>query len=423
LSVLVSWWLVLPLAYLVLTRDQAGWVSAAVAGVVLATALLVRVGALVGVGTVLGWAAVVLLAAQQIDDRPWIPVVVALALLVVAQLLSMAPAPAPSPSPSAAEAKEGQAEALQGQVEVQVEVEVRWWARWDLPLLVTAAPVAITALLSAAGSTSHWGATFAAVGLECLAVAVRLRRTLAAAVPVAAVGAALVLAGADNAGQGWLALALLGLSVALTALAAYTHRSMRLPFQIGGALAALASWQVATVWLGWTVQQSIGVTAAGAGAVAMAAALLARSNLVERSWPMVWGGMAVAVASLVAVYTETVAREGQADAAPSWPVATGLLLVAAALVTGAGPLAQTWMRGLGMGFGTVSVVEALQAGHAGAGVQTAVLAVLSTGCAVLSLSLFVRERAQTWQRPPLALGVASPPARSWSQSGRHRPTT
>jgi len=423
LSVLVSWWLVLPLAYLVLTRDQAGWVSAAVAGVVLATALLVRVGALVGVGTVLGWAAVVLLAGQQIDDRPWIPVVVALALLVVAQLLSMAPAPAPSPSPSAAEAKEGQAEALQGQVEVQVEVEVRWWARWDLPLLVTAAPVAITALLSAAGSTSHWGATFAAVGLECLAVAVRLRRTLAAAVPVAAVGAALVLAGADNAGQGWLALALLGLSVALTALAAYTHRSMRLPFQIGGALAALASWQVATVWLGWTVQQSIGVTAAGAGAVAMAAALLARSNLVERSWPMVWGGMAVAVASLVAVYTETVAREGQADAAPSWPVATGLLLVAAALVTGAGPLAQTWMRGLGMGFGTVSVVEALQAGHAGAGVQTAVLAVLSTGCAVLSLSLFVRERAQTWQRPPLALGVASPPARSWSQSGRHRPTT
>jgi len=377
----------LALAYLALTRDQAGWVTAAVAGVVLATALLVRVGALAGVGTVLGWAAVVLLAGQQIDARPWIPVVVALALLVVAQVLSMAPAP--SEAEAAAEAQVG----------------LKWWARWDLPLLVTAAPVAITAL-SAAGSTSRWGATFAAVGLECLVVAVRLRRTLAVAVPVAAVGAALVLAGADNAGEGWLALALLGLSVALTALAAYTHRSPRLPFQIGGALAALASWQVATAWLGWTVQQSIDVTAAGAGVLAMAAALLARTKLVERSWLMVWGGMAVAVATLVAGYTETIARVGQADATPSWPVATGLLLVAAALVTGAGPLAQTWMRGLGMAFGAVSVVEALQAGHAGTGVQTAVLAVLSTVCAVLSLSLFVGQRAQTWQRPPLALGVA-----------------
>src|SRR6185436_15051721 len=266
----------LALAHLALTRDQAGWVTAAVAGVVLATALLVRVGALAGVGTVLGWAAVVLLADQQIDARPWIPVVVALALLVVAQVLSIAPAPA-------------EAEAA---TDAQVEVRLKWWARWDLPLLVTAAPVAITAL-SAAGSTSHWGATFAAVGLECLSVAVRLRRTPAVAVPVAAVGAALVLAGADNAGEGWLALALLGLSVALTALAASTHRNMRLPFQIGGALAALASWQVAMAWLGWTGQQSIDVTAAGAGALAMAAALLARTNLVERSWLMVWGGTAV----------------------------------------------------------------------------------------------------------------------------------
>ncbi|MDQ1537946.1 MAG: hypothetical protein QOE58_2339, partial [Actinomycetota bacterium] len=372
----------LALAHLTLTRDQAGWVTAAVAGVVLATALLVRVGALAGVGTVLGWVAVVLLAGQHFDARPWIPVVVALSLLVVAQVLSMTPAEA----------------------EAQVEVRLKWWARWDLPLLVTAAPVAITAL-PAAGSTSHWGATFAAVGLECLAVAVRLRRTLVA-IPVAAIGGALVLTGADNAGQGWLTLALLGLSVALTALAAHTHRSMRLPFQMSGALAALASWQVATAWFDWTVQQWIDVTAISAGALAMATALLARTNLGERSWLMVWGGMAVAVTTLVAGYTETIARAGLADAQPSWPVATGLLLVAAALVTYAGPLALTWMRGLGLAFGTVSVVEALQAGHAGTSVQTAVLAVLSAVCAVLSLWLFVRQRARTWQRPSLALGVA-----------------
>jgi hypothetical protein len=138
----------------------------------------------------------------------------------------------------------------------------------------------------------------------------------------------------------------------------------------------------------------------------MAAALLARTNLIERSWLLVWGGMAMIIATLVAGYTEPIAGVGLADATPSWPVATGLLLVAAALVTSAGPLAQAWMRGLGMAFVTVSVVEALQAGHAGTGVQTAVLAVLSAISAVLSLSLFVRRRAQTWQRPPLALGVA-----------------
>jgi hypothetical protein len=292
-----------------------------------------------------------------------------------------------------------------GEANAVAEARLRWWVRWDLPLLVTAAPVAITAL-SAAGSGPHWGATFVAVGLECLAVAVRIRRTLAVAVPVGAVGAALMLVGSDNAGQGWLALALLGLSVAMTTLAVHTDRRMRLSFQIGGALAALASWQVTTAWLGWAVQQSADVTAVGAGALAVAASLMARSNLIERSWLLVWGGMSVTAVALVAGYTGAIAGVGLADAAPSWPVATGLLLVAVALVTGAEPLAQTWMRGLGMAFGLVSVVVALQAGHAGTGVQTAVLAVLSAICAVLSLSLFARQWAPTWQGPSLTLGVA-----------------
>jgi hypothetical protein len=397
----------LALANLLLARDQAGWVTAAVAGVVLATAVLVRVGALAGVATVLGWAAAVLLAGQQIDDHPWIPVVVALALLVIAQLLSMAPAPAPAEARAESQAQaESEAQAgAETKADAKVEAGLTWWARWDLPLLVTAAPVAFTALV-AAGNTPRWGATFVAVGLECLAVAVRLRRARALALSVAAVGAALMLAGADNAGSGWLALALLGLSVALTVLAAYTHRSRRLPYQLGGALSALASWQVAAVWLGWTVQQSIDITSVAAGVLAMAAGLLARTSLIERSWLLVWGGMAVVVATLVAGYAELVAGVRLADVTPSWPVAMGLLLVAAALVTSAGPLAQTWMRGLGMAFVTMSVVEALQAAHAATGVQAAVLAVLSATSAVLSLSLFVGQRARTWQRLPLALGVA-----------------
>jgi len=215
-----------------------------------------------------------------------------------------------------------------------------------------------------------------------------------------------MLAGAGNAGQGWLALALLGLAVALTALAAQTHGSARLQLQIGGALAALAAWQVATAWLGWTVQQTVDVTALGTGLLAVAASATARCDRIERSWPLIWGGMAVAVTALVAGYTVTIGGVGLPDAKPSWPVATGLLLVAASLLAGAEPLAQTWLRGLGMAFGVFSVVESLQAGHAGSSAQVAVLAVLSSICAVLSLSLFVRQRATTWHKPPLALGVA-----------------
>jgi hypothetical protein len=77
-----------------------------------------------------------------------------------------------------------------------------------------------------------------------------------------------------------------------------------------------------------------------------------------------------------------------------------------ALLAGAEPLALPWLRGLGMAFGVVSVVESLQAGHAGSGTQVAVLAMLSSLSAVLSLSLFVRKQARAWQRPLLALGVA-----------------
>lgn len=379
------------LAHLTLTSEQMGWVSVAAAVAVVATALLARLGALAAVGIVRGWIAVVLLAGDQIDARPWIPVVVALALLVAAQLLFMAEARVTT----GADASSG-AGARAGR---------QWWARWDLPLLVAAAPVAATALFAAGGSDS-WGPTYIAVGLESLAVTVRLRRVPAVAVPAGVISAALVLAGAGNAGRGWLALALLGLSVALTALAASTHGSVRLPFQIGGALAALASSLVTMGWLGWTAQQSADVLSVGAGLLAMAAASVALIHRIERSWLFVWGGMAVAIAALVAGYTGTIAGEGLADASASWPVVVGSLLVAAALLTGAEPLGQAWLRGLGLAFGLVSVAEALEAAHAATGAQVAVLALLSAICSVLALSLFVSKRAETWHRSLLVLGVA-----------------
>jgi len=182
--------------------------------------------------------------------------------------------------------------------------------------------------------------------------------------------------------------------------------SARRPLQIGGALAALAAWSVATDWFGWPAQRSVDVTMVGAGMLAMSAALVARSNRLEHSWVLVWGGLGVAVAALVGWSTETIAGGQAADPAPSWPVAAGLLIVALALLTGAEPLEQAWLRSLGMVFGLASLVVALQAGHTSAGTQVAVLAVLSAACAVFSLSLWVRHQAETWRRPLLILGVA-----------------
>lgn len=350
-------------AYALLSREQTGWVMASAAGVIMATALLARAGALAGVSTILGRAAVVLLASPQIEARPWIPVAVALALLAIAQVLSA------------------------------TQTGAEWWARWDLPLLVAAAPVAVTAL-TAATVGDDWGRTFVAVGFECLGVAARLRRILMVLVPVGTIGTALVLAGTANMGEGWLAIALVALSAALTTLAASVHGSARRPLQIGGALAAVAAWSVATDWFGWSAQRSVDVTMVGAGMLAMSAALVARSNRLEHSWVLVWGGMAVAVAAFAW------------STAPSWPVAAGLLIVALALLTGAEPLEQAWLRSLGMAFGLASLVVALQTGHTSVGTQVAVLAALSAACAVFSLSLWVRHRAATWQRPLLILGVA-----------------
>lgn len=367
------------LAYLSLSSDQAGWASLIAAGAVLATAGLSGAGALAGAGILAGWGAVVLLAGGQIEARPWIPVVVTLVLLAGAHLLSSLPAKA--------------------------DARPLWWARWDLPLLVTAAPVALTALAAAAGSP-QWGATFVAVGLESLLVAVRLRRVPAVATTTAAIGWGLVLAGAADAGEGWLALALLGFSAALTALAVSAQGQARLLCQVSGALAALVAWQVTVIWLSWPLQQSIDVTALGAGVLALAAALVARSRLLERSWSLVWGGMAVSVAALVAGYAESLAWWQPPDGQPGWPVAAGLLLVAAALLTAAEPLDQSWLSGLGMAFVAISVTQSLQAGGAGAGVQVLVLAVLSAVCAVLSMLLFVRGLAQKWRAQILFLGVA-----------------
>jgi hypothetical protein len=367
--------LVLALAFAaVLPHYQAGWVAAAVAATVLATALLSLAGVLSVVAAVVGWAAVLLLAGQEVNAHPWIAVTVALALLLSAHGLSV------------------------------LMPNSRWWMRWDLPLLVAAAPIGITALVAAEGDQS--GMTFTAVGIECLAVAVRLRRAPTAAAPVAAVGSALVLVAAANAGYGWLALALTALSAALTALGARTRGAARPALQVGGAVAALAAWQVATTGC-WPNQEAVNVSAVAAGVLVLGAALVARRRLLDQSWPLVWGGLGIAVAATAAWDAEVGLGALRADVAPSWPVAAGLLAVAAALPVSASAVSLGWLRDVGVVFGLGSVVMALGAARATPGAQVTTLSLLSATCAVAVLSRSVRRPTDDWRRPVLVLGGAT----------------
>ena len=107
-----------------------------------------------------------------------------------------------------------------------------WWSRWDIPLLVAAGVVAMTALAAASGYSAAPVITML-VGVETLAVAWRLRTAPGAALGLGTLGAALVLAGAAQAGGLWSAAALLVLAAALTAMAARTTGATRILLQVG----------------------------------------------------------------------------------------------------------------------------------------------------------------------------------------------
>ena len=266
--------------------DFLAWVTVAAAGAILVTAVIARAGALTGLAAVLAWYATLRLAEPVIASRPWIPVILSLLFLLAAQAFSLIPGDSPP------------------------------WARWDLPLLVAAAPVAVTALALADGRAAS--PTFAAIGVQCLAVAIRLRHVPLPAAALGAVGTGLVLVGAGRAGTGWLALALLGLAVALTTIAATSDGVDRSATQIGGALAAVAAWRVASDWLGHGDQQAVDIEAVACGVVVLVGLWALLQTSLHRSWVRVWGGAAslvMAVGAWDAAASDGILRAG---AGPSW---------------------------------------------------------------------------------------------------------
>jgi hypothetical protein len=355
--------------------DLLAWVTIVAAGATLATALLARAGALAGLSTVLAWFATLRLAEPEIASRPWIPVILSLLLLVAAQALSLIPGDSPP------------------------------WARWDLPFLVAAAPVAATALVVAEGLAAP--ATFAAIGVQCLAVAIRLRHSPVPAAALGAMGTALVLLGAGRAGTGWLALALLALAACLTALAATSDGLDRTVTQIGGAMAGVAAWRVAGDWLGLNDQQAVDIEAVACGVIVLVGLWVLLQTSLHGSWARVWGGAASLVAAVGA--WDAVASDGilRAGAGPSWWVTTGLLVVGTGLAAAARPLLLGWLRDVALAYGLGSVIIGLLTAGVDRAGQVVAFSVATVVLAALSLSLGQRRSAGVWSRPLVSAGTAS----------------
>lgn len=343
------------LALLAAPTRTAGWVSAGTAIVLLMTGVLARVGLLGGAATVLGWLALLLVVGTDSQIWPWVGILVVAVLLAAAELLH------------------------------RVMPDGTWWSRWDVPLLLAAVPVALTALaFSGAGGT--FATTSVLLGVECWAVALRLHAVAWALATLGVTGTGLVLVGAAAASSGWLALALLVLSIGLSVIAVSTSGRTSLLFQLGGAGAAVAAWSATLDWLDWTAQQSVDITAVGAGVVALAASGLALIGSIERSWVLVWGGTAVVLVAGSAALAEQGYVIGDAIA-PSAPVAIGLMLAAVSLMVGAAPLAIVWLRDLGVVAALGASVLSFQSFDAAASVQVAALALASVGCAVAAFAL------------------------------------
>ena len=353
----------------VLPSSAGGRLTLAVALIVLATGALARAGSLGGVAATLAWVSVVRLATGQIAERPWISVLAAVGLLVAAEALH------------------------------RLTRDRVWWVRWDVPLLLAAAPVALTALVAAADGDATT-ATFVVVGLLTVAVALRLHAVAGVADAVGFAGTVTILLGAAQAGGGWLALSLLALSAAHTALAVRASPVVRVVRLVAAAAAAVACWGAALAWFGWTAQVDVDLTAVAGGAGLLVAAVVARSRGRGGAFVWTWGVTAGLVAAGAGV-----ASLGLPGVAPSVAVVVAALAVAAALSVAASPLRAAGLRDAA----AVALLTGVLIGLAVAGVSSAVrvgaLAALGGSISVALLAGAGRVPSARWARPAAELGA------------------
>jgi hypothetical protein len=365
----------LVVAVAAMTLPDAGWIVVAVAAVVLIVAVQTGTGALGGAAVVLAWGATVALAWDGLGRAPWVSVAVAAGLLGVAEGLH-------------------RLTGARGR-----------WTRWDLPVLFAAAPVALTALVSAADGDA-FSATYALVGGLVVGVAVRLRRSAVLAEALGGAGTVLILTAADDAGTGWLALAFLALAATHTGLAVRASGGVRLARQVVGVLAAVTAWGLATTWLPWSTQTTVDATAVLAAGVLLLAAGAARIHRLDRSWVIVWGTAASAVLTIAVLAAVGEPRVGVAETGSSLWLVVATACAAASAGVSAVPLRLPALRDLMAVAVLADVLLALDAAGSTDRVAVWVLSLIAVLGAAGALALSRRE-GSAWTRPVIEVGAAA----------------
>ena len=351
----------------------AGRLTAVLVAVLVATAVLARAWSLVGAAAATAWMAVLQLRGDDVLHAPWFAVVVTVLLLAGAELAQ------------------------------RVVHDGRWWVRTDWLLASVAHVTAFTALL-AAGTGTSFSLTYLAIGLLAVGIAARMHHYPIVAADYAVVGDALVIAGAANAGAGWLALALAVTSVACSVLATRAVAVARWSLLVAGALTALAAWLSVAAWLGWTPEEVVDRTVLLGAALALLMAVLVRWTAIDRTVVLVRGGLAVLTATLTPL-VPVVTHDGRVAVTTATAVGLAVLGLSAALC--ARPLGQQAVRYAALAYLLVAGVEASSLLDATPAEQVGSLAVATLGCTLILLAPWARESWAAWRRPVVSLGVTT----------------
>lgn len=177
--------------------------------------------------------------------------------------------------------------------------------------------------------------------------------------------------------------------------------------QVAGAIAAVASWRVASDWFALSDQRAVELAALGAAALAAVSAVVALRTTMDRSWLLVWGGAAVAVEAVCGWNAVAAIGLFRADVAASWPVTAGLVIVALALAAAAPAVRVEWLRDLAMGFGLASLMVGMLAAETSATGQVLVVSLLSAVAAAATLLVSRGAVVSAWRRSLIVLGTLS----------------
>lgn len=348
------------------TTTEIGWMSAGLAVVALAAALLLSLGALAGLFETLAFISMLLLSPWDPIEHPWSIVPVGVAVLMAAWM-TWSPGTQPRPS------------------------------RWDIPSFVVAHGVIGTALVASVIEDSV-SPTFLAAAAVSVAVSIVIRQW-----PWAVAGAALTLFAAADAGPGWLALALLAAGLALTVAGLQLSSPMRWILLLLGGGSIVGSWISLAVWLSWSVSTVLYATAPGAAAVSICAAAVLRSRRAPHELAVVWvvAGAITSIASTTLVFHSEIARRPG-----GLTVAAALALVAIACGMCASVIGPS-LRWLAVAILTLAWLPLLWALEPSIAVIAIVMTLLALGLLVVTLVTFAFAPSSPWIGPAVLWAVVT----------------